>query len=202
MAASAIVPAQSHKRPILLRILRQIDLTGADMNKVAGIGMAVGLALTLPAAAEPANLLGAFGNWTAYSSGSGSSLTCFAMSEPRAKRPATVKRGKTYLMVTDWPSRKIKGEAQIVYGYQGSEKGAAALGVGDDKFAFFIRNNGKEASAWLRSLGENEKLIATLQDSVSAVASGVSSRGTKTIDTYSLSGFKDALEKIHAVCQM
>jgi hypothetical protein len=26
--------------------------------------------------------------------------------------------------------------------------------------------------------------------------------GTKTSDTYSLSGFNDALEKIHAVCQM
>jgi hypothetical protein len=178
-------------------------MAGADMNKVAGIGLALGLALTtLPAAAEPANLLGVFGNWTAYSSGSGSSLTCFAMSEPRAKRPTTAKRTKIYLMVSDWPSRKVKGEAQIVYGYQGNEKSAAALGIGGDKFTFFIRNNGKEASAWLRSLSEHDRLIAAMQDGVSAVASGVSARGTKTIDTYSLSGFKDALEKVHAVCQM
>ena len=37
---------------------------------------------------------------------------------------------------------------------------------------------------------------------VSAVATGTSARGTKTIDTYSLSGFNDALAKIHAVCNM
>jgi len=170
------------------------------MNKVLGIVM--GLSLATPAAAEPANLLGVFGNWTAYSSGSGSSLTCFALSKPRATRPATAKRGPIYLMVSDWPSRKVKGEAQIVYGYQGNEKGAAALGVGGDKFTFFIRNSAKEGSAWLQQLGDNEKLIASMQDHVSAVASGVSARGTKTSDTYSLSGFKDALDKAHAVCQM
>ena len=170
------------------------------MNKVLGIVM--GLSLATPAAAEPANLLGVFGNWTAYSSGTGSSLTCYALSKPRASRPATAKRSAIYLMVSDWPSRKVKGEAQIVYGYQGSEKGAAALGVGADKFTFFIRNNGKEGSAWLQQLGDNARLITAMQEGVSAVASGVSTKGTKTSDTYSLSGFKDALEKVHAVCQM
>ena len=173
------------------------------MNKVLGIVMGLSLAMALPAAAEPANLLGVFGNWTAYSAGSGSSLTCFALSKPRATRPATAKRGPIYLMVSVWPSRKIKGETQIVYGYQGNEKGAAALGVGGDKFTFFIRNNsGKEGSAWLQQLGDNDKLITSLQEHVSAVASGVSARGTKTSDTYSLSGFKDALDKANAACPM
>jgi hypothetical protein len=174
------------------------------MNKVLGICMGLSLSLisAQPAFAEPASLLGVFGNWTAYSSGSGSSLACFALSKPRASRPATAKRAAVYLMVSDWPSRKIKSEAQIVYGYQASEKGAAALGVGGDKFNFFIRNNGKEGSAWLQQLADNPRLITAMQGGVSAVASGVSSRGTKTSDTYSLSGFNDALEKIHAVCQM
>ena len=172
------------------------------MNKVLGIVMGLSLAAALPAAAEPGNLLGVFGNWTAYSSGTGSSLTCYALSKPRASRPNTAKRSAVYLMVSDWPSRKVKGEAQIVYGYQGSEKGTAALGVGADKFTFFIRNSGKEGSAWLQQLGDNARLITAMQEGVSAVAGGVSMRGTKTSDTYSLSGFKDALEKVHAVCQM
>jgi len=76
--------------------------------------LCVGVAL--PAAAEPANLLGLFGNWSAYTTGTGSSLTCFAMSKPRATRPASVKRNakNLYLMVSDWPSRKVKSEIQIV----------------------------------------------------------------------------------------
>jgi hypothetical protein len=171
------------------------------MMKIWGIGLSLAL-MTLPAAAEPANLLGVFGNWTAYSSGSGSSLTCYALSKPRASRPATAKRAAIYLMVSDWPGRKVKAEPQIVYGYQGKEGGAAALGVGADKFTFFIRNSGKEGSAWLQQLGDNPRLITAMQEGVSAVASGTSARNTKTSDTYSLSGFNDALTKIHAVCQM
>jgi hypothetical protein len=172
------------------------------MNKVLGIVMGLSLTAALPAAAEPANLLGVFGNWTAYSSGAGSNLTCYALSKPRASRPTTAKRSAVYLMVSDWPSRKVKGEAQIVYGFQAKEGAAAGLGVGADKFTFFMRNNGKEGSAWLQQLGDNARLITAMQGGVSAVASGVSMRGTKTSDTYSLSGFNDALEKIHAVCQM
>lgn len=172
------------------------------MNKVLGIGLGLSLVMALPAAAEPANLLGVFGNWTAYSTGSGSSLTCYALSKPRASRPAGAKRSAIYLMVSDWPGRKVKAEPQIVYGYQAKEGGAAALGVGGDKFTFFVRNNGKEGSAWLQQLSENPRLITAMQEGVSAVASGISARNSKTSDTYSLAGFNDALAKIHAVCQM
>jgi hypothetical protein len=172
------------------------------MKEIWGIALGLSLVLALPASAEPANLLGVFGNWTAYSSGSGSNLTCYALSKPRASRPATAKRSAIYLMISDWPSRQVKAEPQIVYGYQGKEGGAAALGVGGDKFTFFIRNSGKEGSAWLQQLSDNPRLITAMQDGVSAVASGTSARNTKTSDTYSLSGFNDALTKIHAVCQM
>jgi hypothetical protein len=179
------------------------------MNKfrafVAATALCFGFAV--PAAAEPANLLGVFNNWSAYTTGTGSSLTCFAMSKPRATRPATVKRDdkKLFLMVSDWPSRKVKSEVQIVYGYQGKEGGAAALGVGGDKFTFFIRNKGKEASAWLQQLSENTRLVTAMQEGVSAVASGTSGVGKKTVrtsDTYSLSGFNDAMAKVHAACDM
>jgi hypothetical protein len=172
------------------------------MTKIWGIALGLSLVLALPASAEPANLLGVFGNWTAYSSGSGSNLTCYALSKPRASRPTTAKRSAIYLMVSDWPSRKVKAEPQIVYGYQAKEGGAAGLGVGADKFTFFIRNSGKEGSAWLQQLSDNPRLITAMQDGVSVVASGTSARNTKTTDTYSLSGFNDALTKIHAVCQM
>jgi hypothetical protein len=179
------------------------------MNRTWAFAASVALCLGTvpPAAAEPANLLGVFGNWSAFTTGSGSSLTCFAMSRPRASRPATAKRipNAVYLMVSDWPSRKIKAEPEIRFGYQAKENGAAALGVGGDKFTFFIRNNDKEASAWLQQLSENTRLISAMQDGVSAVASGTSGVGKKIIktsDTYSLAGFNDAMAKVHAACSM
>jgi hypothetical protein len=174
------------------------------MNKILGFFAVTGLSLCagLPAAAEPANILGVFGNWSAYSSGSGSSLTCYALSKPRASRPTTAKRSSIYLMISDWPARKVKAEPQVVYGYQAKEGAPAAVGVGPDKFTFFIRNSGKDGSAWLQQLNDNGRLIDAMHGGVSAVASGVSSKGTKTSDTYSLSGFNDAIAKIHATCNM
>jgi hypothetical protein len=171
------------------------------MNRILGLAMALSLGLAVPAAAEPANLLGVFGNWSAFSTGTGSSLTCYALSKPRATRPAA-KRGPIYLMVSDWPSRKVKAEPQIVYGYQAKEGAGAALAVGGDKFNFFIRNNGKDGSSWLQQLSDNPRLVDAMHAGVSAVASGISQRGTKTSDTYSLAGFNDAMAKVHAACQM
>jgi hypothetical protein len=172
------------------------------MNRNFFACLALGLTMTLPVSAEPANLLGVFGNWSAYTTGTGSALTCYALSKPRASRPKGTKRSAIYLMISDWPARKVKAEPQIVYGYQGKESGEAALAVGSDKFAFFIRNNGKEGSSWLQQLNDNPRLIDAMHSGVSAVASGTSARGTRTSDTYSLDGFNDALTKIHAACNM
>lgn len=180
------------------------------MNKVLGLlaCVALGAFAALPASAQPAvgtvpaTLLGSYSNWTAFQTGSGSSLTCYALSKPRATRPIGAKRGPIYLMVSTWPSRKVRAEPQIVLGYPGNEKGAASLGIGGSKFAFFIKNTNAEGSAWLESLNENARLIDAMRGGVSAVAIAVSKRGTRTVDTYSLAGFTDALAKIHSSCPM
>jgi hypothetical protein len=169
------------------------------------LGSLCALSLTAPATpvfADAANLLGAFGNWSAYSTGSGNSMTCYAMSKPRAMQPRNTKRAVTYLMVSDWPSRKVKAEPEIVPGFEYKESAPVSLAIGPDKFVFFARNEAKSGSAWLQSLNDNQHLIEIMGKGVSAVASGTSSRGTKTVDTYSLAGFDDALAKIHAVCNM
>jgi len=160
------------------------------------------LTMAAPASAETANLIGVFGNWSAFSTGTGNAMTCYAMSKPRARQPKATKRGDVFLMVSDWPGRKVKAETQIVPGYEYKANAAVTLAVGPDKFTFFSRNEAKSGAAWLQSLTDSEKLVDTMSKGVSAVAAGTSSRGTKTVDTYSLQGFNDALAKIHAVCNM
>ncbi len=167
------------------------------------LSAAMALVASAPAQAEPATLLGAYQNWSAYSSGTGSSMTCYALSQPRASTPRGAKRSAIYLMVSDWPGRKIKAEPQIVLGYPVKADAAASVAVGSAKFAFFARpNNGNDGAAWLQSLAENARLIDSMGKGVSAVASGVSARGTKTVDTYSLAGFADAMTKVHDTCKM
>ena len=76
------------------------------------------------------------------------------------------------------------------------------LGIGGDKFTFFSRNDAKNGSAWLQKLNDGNPLLDAMTHGVSAVAIGTSARGTKTVDTYSLAGFGDAMAKIHAACNM
>jgi len=154
-----------------------------------------------PAFADAATLLGVFVNWTAFSTGSGSSMTCYAMSKPRAMQPRNAKRQDVMLMVSDWPGRKIKNEVEILPGYEYKTTMPVSLGIGGDKFEFFARNDGKSGSAWLRHLADNDKLLSAMQAGVSAVAMGTPAKGAKTVDTYGLTGFSDAMAKVHAACQ-
>ena len=154
------------------------------------------------ARADSADMLGAFKNWTAYTTGSGSSRTCYALSKPRAQEPKSLKRGAIFLMMSDWPGRKVKAELEVVPGYAYKLGAPATLGIGGDRFNLFSRNEGQNGSAWLQNLNDGGSLLDAMNHGVSAVAIGTSSRGTKTVDTYSLAGFGDALAKMHAACNM
>jgi hypothetical protein len=155
-----------------------------------------------PALADTAELLGVFKNWTAYSTGSGSGMTCYAMSEPKATQPKGTKRAPIFLMVSDWPGRKVKAEPEVVPGYPYKPGAPVTLGIGSDKFNFFARNDGQSGSAWLQNLNDGKTLMDALSHGVSAVAIGTSARGTKTVDTYALAGFTEAVAKMHATCNM
>jgi hypothetical protein len=159
-------------------------------------------ALATPAAADSGNLLGVFKNWSAYSTGSGDSLTCYALSKPRASRPMAAKRSDVFLMVADWPGRKIKAEPEVVPGYEFKANGPVVLEIGSDKFDFFSRNEAKSGTAWLRNLADTDRLQGALNSGVSAVVLATSAKGTKTVDTYSLAGFGEAVAKIHDFCKM
>jgi hypothetical protein len=172
------------------------------MNRSFFLGSIAALMLFSPALADSADVLGAFKNWTAYSTGSGDSKTCYAMSAPRATEPKNLKRGAIFLMVSDWPGRKVKAEPEIAPGYAYKPGAVATLGIGGDRFNFFSRNDGTNGSAWLQNLNDTSPLLDAMNHGVSAVAIGTSARGTRTVDTYSLAGFGDALARIHAACNM
>jgi hypothetical protein len=166
------------------------------------LGSIASALLASPVMADTATLLGAFTNWSAYQTGSGSDMTCYAISKPRAMQPKNAKRGDIALMVSDWPSRKVKGEPQIIPGYQYKLTTPVTLGIGGDKFTFFARNNGAVGNAWLQNLKDGPSVMDAFIHGVSAVAIGTSSRGTRTVDTYSLAGFSEAMAKIHSACNM
>jgi hypothetical protein len=169
---------------------------------IFALAAAVPAAVPAGNAAEAATLLGAFSNWSAYSTGTGSDMVCYALSTPRASQPRGAKRDAVYVMVSDYPDRKMKAEPQIVPGFAYKAGAPASLAVGPDKFTFFTRNDGSAGKAWLQSLNDGQRLVDSMKGGVSAVALGTSAKGTRAVDTYSLAGFDEALAKIHSACGM
>lgn len=153
-------------------------------------------------AAEGSVLLGQSRDWSSYSATADNRQVCYALSQPPATEPRGVKRGAIYFLISDWPSRHAKDEAEIVTGYKYKDGAPVTVEIGGQKFPFFSRNDGDNGTAWLRSLTDSQHLIDAMSRGASAVVTGVSSRGTVTRDTYNLSGLGDALNKIHASCGM
>lgn len=161
------------------------------------------LVVSVPAAtAQDALLLGVTGSWSAFSSGSGSDKTCYAMAKPSKSDPRKIKRDPIYFLITDWPGRKTKSEPQVNPGYQYKDGSTVTAQVGRDKFEFFTQNDGGDGAAWIRKRADEVRLVDLMKTGQSLVVTGTSKRGTVTRDTYSLAGLSDALDKIHQACGM
>jgi hypothetical protein len=160
------------------------------------------LSFPLPAAAEDATLLGAYKSWFTYSLGKGDAMVCYALAKPTAEEPRKVKRDPAFFLINDWPGRKAKGEPEIVSGYQYKDGSTVTAQVGEDRFTFFTKNDGKSGSAWVQAQADEERLIGAMKNGAQVLVTGSSKRGTMTHDVYSLAGLSDALDKIHQACGM
>jgi hypothetical protein len=152
--------------------------------------------------ADTATLLGVSRDWSALTSGSGTSKICYALSKPTVTDPKKAKRDPIYFLITDWPGRRAKSEPQAVPGYQYKDGSTVTAQVGGDKFEMFTQNDAGAGSAWVRQRADEVRLIDAMKRGQELVIIGTSKRGTLTHDTYSLAGLSDALDKIHNACGM
>ena len=78
----------------------------------AALGAAAMTTATAARAAEPVPL-GTFSDWRAYKLDNGANTICYALSQPKDTEPKNVRRGEIYVMVSNWPGRKVKGEVKL-----------------------------------------------------------------------------------------
>lgn len=152
-------------------------------------------------AAKPESL-GSFQNWAAYTTDSGDAKVCYALSKPTSSEPRKARRDPIFFLINDWPARKAKGEPEVVPGYGYKDGSDVTVQVGSDKFTLFTKNEGGTGGAWVEAQADEERLVRAMKGGSEAVVTGTSKRGTVTRDTYSLSGFADALAKADQACGM
>jgi predicted porin len=156
-----------------------------------------------PATAQSSSqLLGTFQNWSAYTNGSGATKTCYVLSQPQTTFPKKAKRDPIYFLISDWPGRKAKNEAEIVPGYKFKEGSTVTAEVGKEKYTFFTKNDANDGTAWVQDVNDEAKLVDAMMRGSNVVVSGTSMRGTLTKDTYALGGLEQALDRIHSTCGM
>lgn len=167
--------------------------------------LAMLLALAVPALAAPAwaadtEQLGVFRDWTAYTAPTPQGKVCYALSNPIGSLPKKAARDKIYVIISVWPDRGVRDEIEIVPGYLYREGEPAFAQVGSQRTEFFTRNDGKSGSAWVKDINDENALVAAMRGGATLTVGGVSKKGTKTTDTFSLSGIAGALDRAHREC--
>jgi len=118
---------------------------------------------------------------------------CYIGSLPiKTDIPEGKSRGDVYILVYRI-NRSKESIVQINAGYPYKEGNPVIITVDKSQYEFYS----KEDSAWTKN--DNDVIYAMKKGNIFKVA-GISSRGTKTIDEYTLTGFTAAYNKLTNDC--
>jgi hypothetical protein len=160
-----------------------------------------GTADPAPAAAGGAKptLLGQYGDWGAYTASPGGKKICFAIAKPASSEttPAGKTRNPSYMFISSRPGEKVTDEVSIIIGYPFKPNSEATVAVGTTSFALYTQQDG----AWIKNAAEEAHLIEAMRGGGNAVIKGMSAKGTRSTDVFSLKGLAEALDRSDQDCK-
>ena len=106
--------------------------------------------------------------------------------------PKGKKRGESYILVYRI-NKKPDAIVQINSGYPYKEKEPVNVKIDKKNYEFYSEND----SAWTNN---DKEIIYAMKKGVDLNVTGISKRGTKTTDTYTLNGFTAAYNKLSKNC--
>ncbi|MGR3640058.1 invasion associated locus B family protein [Alterinioella nitratireducens] len=172
-------------------------------NWVAGLGIALMLSTPLIAqegGGESSNRVNAETDWSVFVEDD--PTQCWVVSAPRETvntregRVVAVRRSAILLFVSYWPSESRMGEVSFTGGYPFAEGSTVTLEIGNSTFELFVDGE----MAWAASEQDDQRIITAMKRGADAVLTARSSRGTQTVDTFSLMGFTAAVEDAEERC--
>ena len=160
-------------------------------------------------------LVGSYGDWKVYHSASGKAKICYLLAEPKSREPGDEKHDKAYAFISERPAERVRNEVSFVMGFEVAtaadlkerkgkkpKKGEAeaAAGptavIGDAEFNLAPKGN----DLWVKNPAEEGKVIDEMRKGTTLVIKASTKRGRATSDTYSLSGFSQAVDKALKDC--
>ncbi|MCY4394706.1 MAG: invasion associated locus B family protein [Rhodospirillaceae bacterium] len=166
---------------------------------LAGWALPASLATVVQAQSGTGSFIAKFQDWEVHKARVGDATVCYAAAIPKRSQGKYKLRGETSLLVSFWPSHKIRGQVEVRAGYTYRNRSVARLRFNNGA-AFKLRTDAD--SAWGDNAAQDRKIVKNLSDRARLTVTGRSSRGTRTVDTYSLRGFRAAFARAKSACGM
>ena len=160
--------------------------------RIFAVLLALGAVQAAELAAAQQKFLGKFKNWFAYREDQGAVRLCYIASIPKKETGKYTKRGETYILVTHRPHKSERDVFELNAGYTYKKNSAVTLNI-DGQITKLVTS---DANAWAKTNKTDRALAAAMAKGRQLIVTGISSRGTKTTDTYSLAGFTAAYRVI------
>ena len=139
--------------------------------------------------------LASYGDWGVFLAQGEKSKTCYALATPKDRAPHGLQRDPAYVFISNRPGENVREEVSIIMGFPMKEGGGRAEIAGSG-FALIA----KGANAWIKNQAEEGKFVDALKKGSKLIVKASSLRGHVTIDSYSLAGLAQALERVEKEC--
>lgn len=190
--------------------LAQAEAAGEAAPKRGRRGRERGKPASTPPGMQQATPVAVIGDWNVFTNGQGKTRLCYAIAQPQARAPNTLKRDTAYLFVTVRKGENVQNEVAVMLGFPAkpaaaqTKPGAAAaptdpsLNIGGSRYGLVTKDN----NAWLQNPAEEAKVVAEMSGRTpKLVIKTTSMRGNPTSDEYALAGFADAMKRTREECK-
>lgn len=140
--------------------------------------------------------MGPHGDWDVFADKKSGATVCYIASVPTAASHKE-RRGDIYMLVTRRKSEGFKDVVSFHQGYPLKSPQDVRVEVGGAKFDLFASND----TAWAYDAKADAALVKAMRAGSTLKVSALSTRGTKTNDTYSLKGITAAHNKMAQICK-
>ncbi len=177
-------------------------LTPSRLPIILLAALLVGSTGTMALAADPGKaktktkVLGTFQDWKAYSYEENGQKVCYISSQPKKISPKGKARGDAYILITHRPAEKSFGVVSITAGYTHKKDSEVQIKIDHNSFKLFTDGD----TAWARDEASDKAVSSAIKSGKTMVVKGLSARGTKTTDNYSLTGAGPAYNAINEAC--
>jgi len=165
------------------------------------LALAGALALSAPALAQGgaqpgAKALEKINDWSLYSVGTGKQKICYAVTQPKERKPENLKRDPAYFFITNRPGENVKNEITLTIGFDVKPESKPKAEIGKDVFDMGARG----AQLFVENAAKEPAFVTAMRKGKTLTIKASSLRGNVTTDTYALAGVDKALDRIAKEC--